>query len=504
MSENKEFQSVLSKHEYTDKPNKPSAVKGLIIKILAAVLVLALLVGGIVLVGKNLPSNEEETLGVDTSATVVNYNSSEIESVTVKSVNEKIKFLSGKDATGWYIDGISARLINSSTIAEIISDVSFLSATESFEKKSGIDYGFNSPFAEIYVKLKKEAVKDEKDYTLKIGNLTANEESRYLEKSGDDTVFLIPADTADSFLIDPLNFASTDVVDSAELTEKDSEKTAKYFNSGLLAFFDKCTVSGKRLENEIEITHIENEIYNMEKPKKGKVMPESVTNFLGILKYGLQADGIYAYDQTDAEKYGLNNPIKITVIADKFSAKVNIGKLADGFYAVTSSKKSPIFKVAEADFEFLFNDVDSYFSKNVFSENVDSFKSVTVKTEDLKTDLTFIKADSEKENPRVFNQDTELEFEQFRRFYKRFLNLKKDVDTKGKTASKLVLAIKFEFFDSSRAGRKIEFKQYTARKFIVFVDNEPQTIIDKTTLNDILNSYENLKDGLIVNDIDLT
>lgn len=510
MSENKqpinESSTVFAKREYKNK-KVLSIKKRRAIKVICSLLAVIMLGGAVFWALKAQKPEQEVLYTEDNSASVVNVDMDSVKSVTVKSDSSTVKFLSGKDGSSWYIDGISASLTNSGTISNVISDATLLSAIDTTEQNKNSDYGFNKPYAEVIVDCKKGNEQGAKDYSFTIGNLTADQESRYLKLSGDETIYLITSDTASNFIFKPQDFALTDVVDSVELSEEDAqnEETAAYFNSGLLAAFDRCTVSGKRAEYELQIDFVEGSTYEMKKPQKRKVTPDSVVNFLNILKYGLTAETVYSYNQDNAETYGLSNPITVSVTADKYSAKIYIGNRSDdGYYAVTSSKKAPIFKVAETELEFLFNDVSSYFSKNVFSESVDSFSSIEFSTEGTKLNLTFLEAESESETPRVFIGENEIEFEQYRRLYKRFLDFSvSDEDASEVKTANTVFTAKFNFFDETKKSRIIEIKQYTARKYVVFVDSEPLTIIKKPVLNDLLNSLQNLKDGKEVSDIQL-
>lgn len=508
---NENNSTVLSEHKYDDALKVKNGKKKRIIRILSAVLAVAVLSGG-VFFAKKLKTPEKDDETADNSVTLVNAEDETVKSVLIKSQKETIEIIAGKNEYAWSIKGVNASLTDSNEIGTLVSDALNISADAEIENPDGDSrYGLSSPYLKIKVTAKEKNDSGFSGYTLTVGGFTANKDGRYAKLDGKNSVYVISADTAEKFNVSKLSFASKSVVTAAEISEEEEkdEKLSKYFNSGLLQYFDECSASGGEMEYSLLIKRVKDTTYKMVKPYDREINPDSSVNFLSILKYGVTAEGVYSYGQSaaDIEKYGLRDPIKIKITsADKYSAKLNIGKCsADGYYAVTASDRLPIYKVAADEFDFLFDDINTYFSKNIISDAVNEFSTVKISADGISAEFSFLKEDEKDTTPETKLDGKEIDFEQFRRLYKRFLAMSTVESVNGSEKGRdTVLTAVFQYNDEDTEQKTLTVKKYTARKYLVSINGKPTGVITKTDVTNLINSLKTVKSGRTLSDTDLS
>lgn len=497
-----ENSTVFSKHEYQEKAPK-NAKKKKIVSIISVFLAVILLAGGVFLVSK-IKTPEESDSSFDTSFEIINIDKENLEQVSIKTKQNEILFYKGKGEYSWFIKGVDPDLTIANDIYDLVIKSANIFAIGETENSDEEKLGFSSPFMEIAVKTKQN--KD--DYTLTVGVLTANEDGRYVKLNNSEKVYIVDASTFDEFSVDKFSFASKSVLSGVELSEEDEEdeKISKYFSSGLIQYFDSCSVSGGDMEYNLKLKHIEGSIYEMISPYKKRINPDTTIEFLSFLKYGLTAEGVYSFNQDNLADYGLDNPIKVSVTAaDKFSAKLNIGKLqADGFYPVTSSGRKQIFKVSATEFEFLKKDIKDYFSMYLISDTVSEFSKVEVKCDGVNSVYTFLKKDEKDTEPKTKLNGKEIEFEQFRRLYKRVLGMNSTELVNGKEkADETVLTLVFDYNDEKIEQKTLSFKKYTGRRYLVLQNKKAIGIVSKTDVMNVINSAKALSLGNQISDFEI-
>ncbi len=501
MSENKfDNSTVLSKHEYETK--KPQSFKRKrLIKVLATILIVALL-GGLAAVSIKIKTPETSKSQEESSIELLSLEVDNVKEFTVKNNAETIEFVSGEGAYSWFIDGVDPGLTNSNEIYDLVGKGCKFFATEKIEDaKQDSAYGLQKPFLTLEITEKEK-------YVLLVGDLTANEDSRYVKLKGDEAVYVVPSYNFDSFEVTALSFASTSVVSGAELSEADenNQEVSKYFYSGLIQYFDECYAGGGSMDYSLKLKYNGNMGYKMVEPYNKDINPDSALEFLSIIKYGLTADGVYAYNQDNLKKYGLDNPIKIKITAaDRYSVKLNIGKLqSDGYYPVTASGRIPVFKVKSSEFAFLFLDLDTYFSTHIISDSVSGFSKVQFSGSDTDSTYTFIKADEKDTTPKTKIDGKEIDFEQFRRLYKRVLGMASvELADGNEIPGDTVLRMVFDYEDEETEQKVLEIKKYTARKYLVYQSGDVYGIVTKTDVKNIINSAVAIKNGKEISDIEI-
>lgn len=494
-----EESTVFSKPEYSEKPPLKLKTKR-IISVCSVFLAIVIIAGAVFFATKlKTPTTESS---IDTSINIISEETDNIKSISVKTNSEKLTFYSGEDSYSWFIKGVDIDLTNSNEISSFISKCCSVSAEKELSETDETKLGFKNPYLTVTVKSNKTC------YTLIVGNLTANEDTRYVKLKETDSIYTVSTETLEHFNVNALSFASTSVVSGAELSEADeeNEEISSYFNSGLLQYFDECSAGGGSMDYTIKLKNINGTSYKMVYPYNRNINSDSTVEFLSIIKYGLTADGVYSYNQENLSKYGLDNPIKLKITAaDKYSVKLNIGSLQkDGCFPVTASGRKPVFKIKADEFDFLFVNIEDYFSKHIISDTVSEFSKVTVKCENVNSTYTFLKKDDDDTEPTTKLNGSEIEFEQFRRLYKRVLGMSStDLITGNEKSGETVLTLSFEYSDLDLEKKVLTVKKYKARKYLVFQNNKAVAIVSKTDVTNIINSATAIANGKQISDIDI-
>lgn len=192
--------------EHKDKQQKSG--RGKIIALIAGFLCVCLVVGGIFLVDKFMPEAEQpEDEGTMEPFKVIETNSDSFTKVTVTSKEGTVELYSETKETEtedgkteenkhWYISGYE-KIDVSSAIGSLLSGASDIEAYSEITKRSDKECGFENPRYTISVE-----TKDNKGFTLLVGDDSPDGFGMYLKFADSDKIYLVSDELLENYIVD--------------------------------------------------------------------------------------------------------------------------------------------------------------------------------------------------------------------------------------------------------------------------------------------------------------
>lgn len=192
--------------EHTDK--KVASGKGKIISLIAGLICVCLVVGGIFIVDKFMP--EKETPKDENSMEpfkIIEVDSDSFTKITVKTKDTVVELYSetketetedGKteESKHWYIKDYE-KIDVSLQISSLLSGASDISAYSEITKKSPSECGFENPRYTISVE-----TKDNKGFTLLVGDDSPDGFGMYLKFADNDKIYLVSDELLKNYIVD--------------------------------------------------------------------------------------------------------------------------------------------------------------------------------------------------------------------------------------------------------------------------------------------------------------
>ena len=195
--------------EHKDKKQKSG--KGKIIALIAGFLCVCLVVGGIFLVDKFMPETEPpKDEGAMEPFKVMETNPDSFTKVTVTSKDGTVELYSETKETEteegekqenkyWYIKGYE-KIDVSSAISSLLSGTSDIEAYSEITKRSDKECGFENPRYTVSVE-----TKDNKGFTLLVGDDSPDGFGMYLKFADSDKIYLVSDELLDNYIVDAEN-----------------------------------------------------------------------------------------------------------------------------------------------------------------------------------------------------------------------------------------------------------------------------------------------------------
>jgi len=409
--------------------------------IIAAVLAIAVLVGGTLAVIELIPEKEDPT--GDTSSMeeieVLSAESDEFSKVTVTNKNGKFVFNSKRVkneessdtseneeptyTTVWSVEGVDSSKTDSSSISSRMVSLESINASREITQKSAKDCGLENPSYKIDVESEKYG-----SFSVIIGDVSPDNTGTYLKLSTKDNIYLVDSSITADFDFILLDFADAAAFEAMEITDKMKD----YTTDGKLTSFDKLTVSGKNFEDTVVIEANKDELmaeytpYTVTSPTNQ--IADNIDGVLAIFAEGLTTDGAYSFDVTSAElkKVGLNEPdiiVKMEVAGSKQTYKISV--VDDTYCAVINDDSKLIKKVAVSNIPFIDYNTQSFYSSWVFLRSINDISNITFETEGKKYsfDIKYDDSEDAEETYVITTGDKKLTAENFQNFYQEFISI---------------------------------------------------------------------------------
>lgn len=435
-----------SQHTDKGKKGKYSLLK----KIVAAVLCVALLAGVTFAVVKLIPEKKPEDVSINQSYQVLSVDQTQITKITIKHeggtmvLNSSMVENDKKELTQvWSLEGYDNSLIDQTSLAQIASYASSLSAFGEYEDDGSVDYGMASPKVTVTV----EGTAGE-PYTITVGNETADGTYSYVKlSSAPDKIYLVNAGTMSGFIAEPLELAISTAIPKVEKNDKNSG----YFDSeGLLSTFDTLTISGRRFEKKLVFKPNEDgqfsdyATYICTSPLLR--VAQGVEDVTDIFKNGVSASGVVSFDQS-AEKlkqFGLDNPewiITLSLAGEEYTYRITPSDDTYTEYFVASSTDKMIRTVTISNMEFISNEEKDFYLGFMALESIKDISEFSLSGE-MNTTFT-LSYDEDNEKYVVKNSGKDVEGKAFQEFYAEFIQITaidyNTVSTKNKPSLTLTM-----------------------------------------------------------------
>lgn len=490
-TENEETSTIFASPLEHKEGKLASPKKKRIIAVIASVMAVMVLVGGTLAVIKFIPEMQEKNNSSSAnSITVIDFDKTKYDTVTVKNQNGEFVFLPKTDSENneikWYLKDLDEDKISASKTDNIISSASSISASLEITKKAYDECGFNSPFAQVMVQSKELG-----DFSLLLGDKSPDNFGRYLYCSVDEKIYLVSEDAADSFVFTALDLAITDAVSPISVNTKND----KYVNeNGTLVSFDKLVISGSRFKQPITIVPNDQDVgftYKTLSPISRYADDTKVSSLFGAFSSGISVSGVYSFDtDINAQKqYGLDNAdmvLDITVGGESFTYRFTLQD--DGFYALFGDGMNTIKKISASSAEFLSLDETGVYNKLVYIRNISELKNMTFDFEgtSYSFDISENAEDSE-EKYTVYYGKKLIKSQNFQNFYMQFVSMSL-IDFSVGNLKHADLTVKIT--DNSGAVETLSFGKASATEYYCFTDGKPLGKITSATYNKLVNNIK--------------
>ncbi len=214
--ENKDYSIFDAPSEHNDKNTHGKTTRKKAVLLISGIVLALLIFLSAFLIVRFMPEqkNEGEKPNEFEPFKIIETSSADFTRITVENSKGKTELYSkektetdeeGKETTKteWYIKGYDKKDV-SSEITEILSTVSNIEAVREITGKSVSECGFDEPRYKVSVE-----TKDNKGYTILIGNDSPDNFGVYLKFADSDKIYLISDEVLDGLIIDAESIASS-------------------------------------------------------------------------------------------------------------------------------------------------------------------------------------------------------------------------------------------------------------------------------------------------------
>lgn len=418
--------------EHNDK--KKAGKFSLLKKIIAAVLVVAILVGSTVLVVKLIPELTEEKAEIFEPKQVMVLDTSTFKKVTVKHsgitlvLNSAIEEKNNESKQVWTLEGYDPTLIDATSLSQIASYAASVTAYGEYDytEEDAEKYGFNEGALVVDVETSDKVMGN---FTLTVGNATADSQYCYLHISSvPKKVYLVNRGTMTGFLVEPLDLAISTAIPAVEKNDKNKG----YFDTeGKLADFDTITISGSRFKTPLVFTPNKNEkfssyaTYICTSPKV-RIADGVIEEIRDSFGNGVAASGVVSFDQSaeSIKKFGLDKPdlvFTIKVAGQNYSYKLKATDASETQYYILASTDRLIRTVTISNMSYLSNEEKDYYLGFMALEAIGDVSEFILKG-DVNAAFTIAKNEENEDGAYTVKcGDKAVKSEDFQNFYAVFM-----------------------------------------------------------------------------------
>lgn len=455
-----------------------------------------------------IPEKEEVEETPSLSFDVITNELADVEKIVHKNRSEQITFLSkveyretdesvnDEKVAVWSIEGIDDRLIDSTAVEDTVHYFANIYALKEVQGTEA-DYGIDTPFAEFTVYPRDKAFNE---YTVKVGNESADKIGRYLTISGVEGIYLVEDFYGDNYDKVKTDFATTAAVQQLEETDDLSD----YFDDGTLVTCDRITLSGRNFEKPLVFEPNKSEetksytAYYMTSPVTRYAA--NVDRLLAFASSGLVGNGAYVFNPTemDIENYGLNNPIaRIQIKIGTVFYDIRVAEAPNGdedYYCLVDQNKEAIFKVADDTLDFIKYSESDFYSDFLIMEMLNSLKAFNIEMGGKSYNYS-IKENESNDNGSTFtvllNSQNGITSEHFQNFYTYFLSLELvEYNVHDISNTVPVWTATLKHIDKTRADTVMKIYKITDQRYQVNIDGDAMGLISSSTYKKLIKYSE--------------
>ncbi len=479
-------------HFKDENSQKSEKKHKLLFRVLATLLIVAVLAGGTFAAFKLIPEKSEDN--DDAAATIpvtsiaensVNYIEIINDIGTVK-LNAELGEKDNESIVTWTVDGVDSSLTSSDSISSFAGNILSLSALQKINSDSA-DFGFSDPEAKITVYKKEDTLE------LTLGNSAPANIGYYCKVSTDtENVYIISDEFAYYFMsAEEVSFAN-----APGFTSVKNDKNNSCFSDNSIIDMDYIKISGKKHSTPFEIVMQEDDAINayfafrMQSPTVRVCDSTAPQAVLDAFSNGFSAAGAYAYG-TDAEtlkKYGLDNPdYQVTLCLNGEEFTVRFAVVDDSYVAFVDGKTDMVQKVALSSISFATADIESYYSTFVILENLSGLKQFIVESDKGKYvfDTEYTETpDGEDDQYKAFFGGNELKIKRFKDYYGTLIAMT-PISYETKSLTNVYAKITFKH-SSDLSDTVLTFKKVAKLRYQAEIDGIPVCQVTSTALDKFL------------------
>lgn len=483
-------------------------------KIVAAVLVVALLGGSLWAVLKFIEKKAEDTVTAE-NITVKELDTDSIKTVKVTNSTGTTEFYSVATEENeklttveWYIRSLNKKLTDSTEICDVVQAVTSISAIREITQKSAENCGLINPRVQAVV-----TPREGDAYTVLLGDMSLDNSGYYMQIKGEEKIYIVPTDTGDALDYELLDFANTDIIPG--ITNDDGE-IDDYYTDGTLAKFDKIILEGANHPEPVEIIcNDDSETsqylgYIVTKPSMR--IAQNVDALLLMYQNGLEVLGAYSYDVKTAslKKFGLDNPdLSATIVLGNKKLTYKFSEQEDGYYAAVYNDSKLIHKIDATSLSGIIElSTTDYYSTWICYNSINDLSGFTIKTPDKSYDFGITKNETtesetetteEQEDYTIVYNGKKLTALNFQYLYQYCVTLKCNDFTVEEVSGEPELVFVFKFKNGKESV--IEFTKASATKYQYSVDGIDMGRVSTESIKKVIKNTEKVASGETITQI---
>ena len=470
------------------KRKAPIGNKKRLLSIIAAVLSVAILVGGTITVIKFIPKlTVEETVpptpDVFTETDIVSNfmpissdaaEGAIVSKITIDNAHGNFVFVSKQaekdnpNTLYWTIEGVDYQKLSITKLADVISAAGNIKAVDKVDKSLD-ECGFSKPKIKCVVEKS-----DNTSYTLLVGNEAPGGLGYYMTVDSTNDVYV-----AREYSFENFEFSLLDLSDTSQIpkTVFSSDTSGNIVADGTYAYFDSLTLSGKLYPETITIVNNKKSSktagiipYLISTPTERYANAEAMVDLVNLFSKTTAVTGNCAMDVNDdtLKLFGLDNPDAIITMTINGEAKTfKFSKITDesgDYCAIVYDGATMIRKGDIESFDFLTNTPEAYYFKSLFMTSINDVSNLTIKNSDttLSFDIDNHDGTASTNNPYIVTINGNDVSEGFSGYYSDFTTIQYSNFEISKISSKPDATITFTFNDRTKSVVSLYLIEETA------------------------------------------
>ncbi len=503
-----EFSTIFSDpllHKTVADEKKGNGKKRLL-NLVAGLLAVAVLIGGVFAVVKLIPKMDNDTDSAVPKITVLEMSEKDIKKVTLTNKNGTFvlkntasKDDDGEDVYSWSLNEYKDVVISQTALSEIAANVLNISALREITSKTAEQCGLSNP------QVKAEVVKgDDSTFSVLIGDKSPDNSGVYVKLSTQDKIYLVSGEIDTNLTFTALDLANAESITPITLGDKYSD----YLSNGVVMTFDKLTLTGKNFGSGLVFTENND-------PDISELVPFLITSpvdriannveyALAPYSTGIAVSGAYALDASEQtlSKLGFNSPdIALTAKFKDYSYSFKFKKQADGGYAVWHTGCELILKVDDTALDLFNCDTISFYSPWICFIGIDELNGfdVVAKGKEYNFDIKIDETEGVEEDTIVNYNGKKLNADNFKTFYRYCISLEASDFVIENVNVQPEYELRFNYSAKGRKAAVIKFYRVSATKYQFSVDGEMLGKVNAIDVNRIADYVEN-----VINNKDIT
>ncbi|OJU14163.1 MAG: hypothetical protein BGN88_07015 [Clostridiales bacterium 43-6] len=504
-NDNKDFENstIFDKPEITEKKKKPKKM----ISLIAGILVVALLGGGVFAVNVLFPKKDPSD--ITTSQNVIKVTdtfSSPITEITVKNASDTFSVIpyEGKDAEGnkttyYKLKGYDNIPQNVEMVSQLGEFIQAITATRQLtDDTTNLKfYGLDKPTTVLTAKLK-----NGETVVVEFGAVAPDKSGNYCKTTFKKGIFLVSTDTIVRFTNPKTKYINTELI-PAMVAE--SEKDEYFSTEAKLIKYESITLSGSLREKPIVLGYDSNAksslVYLITSPIQTYANPDMIASILDPLATGITAADSYVFNPTakDLKQYKLDKPetiiqyvVKNKIITIKLSATSE-----EGSYAALVNDYPVIYKMSDTIVPYYSMQIKDIRYSSQYMEPITSVSNMTITAMGkAKTyNLTHVKNASSQDDVLVVSDGKEFNSDNFSYFYG-YLTLlsSNDYTEQGKPGTKPYLSILVNY-NTDKKSDLLEFTKFSDLYYFFSINGKGDVLMDYKKVEELAGYANDLANG---------